>query len=476
MDQLAWAHETFVVFWDENEKRGWFVNGTTALLHIVRTLLQHKCSGPFKSTILLEPNQIPEASDENKFGTDAALEVLCDVSNRIRPVQLDDIKIEKKTVQEAGGIPKETTEKKEIHTTFQDVVQRTCKVLEQMVDQQNPADRNGFSMKCRARKHIDGWDFESFLDRRTSYPSVATFEAMGHGWVDFIGGLGAVTLFAKGFGEIIEPAHAERFCSRWTKLPKERYYLAACCSDLIKATKSADAAKLCKSVNFSELCSCTDKGHVEQLALPAQSLKVPKGCTLLPHGSTVSLHSHGAMIFAHNIALKWRWKSPARGILEDPGPSDVSEPLFDDSALGSSQVRSSHIETASESSQEHEQPPDERSTTDHSPIPDPALGKSIEPEQFQSEEPQTVVTQDVPSGIGEQGPQDEQNVSTEPLQPLQRTSRDQSSPRETSTEVRTETRASSNHSKKRGKHRVRKRFQKVFKKEYWDRFLHRKSG
>ncbi|KAL1623126.1 hypothetical protein SLS54_004612 [Diplodia seriata] len=257
LEQLEWVHDVFVVLWDENAKRGWLVNGTTALLHIIRALLKHKRSGPFGCTVLLDPDEISEASEEKKFGTDAAVEVLCNNSNRVLRVKVDNIQIEEMIVQEGHGTPIRKTEEKRTYTLFQDIVQRVCKVLEQMVDQQNPRDRNGFSMKCRLRKHIEGWDIESFFEKQKVYPSVATLQVMGDGWVDFIGEIGAVTIFANGFGEIIEPSHMKGFCSRWKQLPKDRYYLAVCCPDLSKATKSSSRARpaienLCKSVNFSE--------------------------------------------------------------------------------------------------------------------------------------------------------------------------------------------------------------------------------
>lgn len=40
VDKLQWIHKKYVVFRDEENKRGWLVNGTSALLHLLRTSLR----------------------------------------------------------------------------------------------------------------------------------------------------------------------------------------------------------------------------------------------------------------------------------------------------------------------------------------------------------------------------------------------------------------------------------------------------
>lgn len=39
--KIKWISKKFVVLWDEEAKRGWLINGATALLHLVRTSLDY---------------------------------------------------------------------------------------------------------------------------------------------------------------------------------------------------------------------------------------------------------------------------------------------------------------------------------------------------------------------------------------------------------------------------------------------------
>ncbi|OBT68483.1 hypothetical protein VE03_02781 [Pseudogymnoascus sp. 23342-1-I1] len=87
-------------------------------------------------------------------------------------------------------------------------------------------------MKIRVRRHLEGWDFRDLAADNDPYkPHVATPQTIGNGWVDSTKAIRAITLFGRGFGEIIQPSNTI-FCSRWRALPKHGYYLAVCVSDL----------------------------------------------------------------------------------------------------------------------------------------------------------------------------------------------------------------------------------------------------
>jgi len=83
---------------------------------------------------------------------------------------------------------------------------------------------------------------------------------MGKGWVDFVRGIHAVTLFGRGFGDLIQPIispstaglagkHAVA-CYRWSRLPLNRYYLAARVLDL-ESVMDRDGDATC---NPRQLC------------------------------------------------------------------------------------------------------------------------------------------------------------------------------------------------------------------------------
>lgn len=67
------------------------------------------------------------------------------------------------------------------------------------------AGRDGVNLKTRVRKHLEGWDFIDLATDEDPIPRVATIPTLGHGWVDFIRSIGAITLFGRGFCELIQP-------------------------------------------------------------------------------------------------------------------------------------------------------------------------------------------------------------------------------------------------------------------------------
>ena len=194
------------MLWDEEDKRGWLVNGTSALLHLLRASLEHDSTDKFKSVFLFKREKMQEASELHK--AHAAIDVLLNAKNR-------DLKI----------YPKNNG-----YLRLEDRVEHFYDILEQIIDYQASVAEQS---SVRARKHLEGWDFKDLAtDRDPIYPRVATLKAFGKGWVDFTRSIHAITLFGRGFGEIIYPTNTSNLCAHWAKLPKGRYYLAVCVSDL----------------------------------------------------------------------------------------------------------------------------------------------------------------------------------------------------------------------------------------------------
>lgn len=89
------------------------------------------------------------------------------------------------------------------------------------------AGHNGVNVKVRVRKHLEGWDFVELATDHDPHPPVATLQALGYGWVDFIHSIEAVTLFGRGFGDLIRPVEFEGMCPSRRSLPTQKYYLSA---------------------------------------------------------------------------------------------------------------------------------------------------------------------------------------------------------------------------------------------------------
>lgn len=58
-----------MVLWDEEDKRGWLVNGTSASLHTVRWSLKNVVHGQFNSEFLRQPEYMQEIPGTHKVNS-----------------------------------------------------------------------------------------------------------------------------------------------------------------------------------------------------------------------------------------------------------------------------------------------------------------------------------------------------------------------------------------------------------------------
>ncbi len=175
------------------------------------------------------------------------------------------------------------------------------------------------------------------------------------GWVDLARAIGAVTLFGRGFRELIEPKD-QTACSLWSRLPTGRYYLAACVSDIKEiidrdGDSSTNPIRICENMlwHMKEAsflpCPCaagdaaaTSEPRSHDDHDPVQVL-VPFGFTpkLKREGQT-KLEDGGAVIFGHNNKLRLHWRITGNPVEGDTLPEvdvDTTE-LAQDSRLESS--------------------------------------------------------------------------------------------------------------------------------------------
>lgn len=327
--RLEWIHQKFAVFWDEEQKRGWLVNGTTALLHLVRSAWKVKAKGPFKNALLNKSEALQEASEENT--TTSAIEVLMNEHNQQLNIYRDG--------HEDGKMK---------YFRFEDLVDQMYNIVEKMVDHHSSAaSRSGMSLKCRARNHIDGWDFNDVISERDCNPAVATLQSLGKGWVHLVNEIGAVIFLGRGFGEVITPTSAAGCCHHWAQLPTESYYLGVCVSDIVQIIESygtkdcTEPRKLSESISWPNAedrfrrCECGKNRDHSDLS---QMLQSSRDCRSLL--SDKELTANGAVIFRHNIELTGL--SFSRVLTRDRRPISASRGLQvpHDSAVGSSQSQS----------------------------------------------------------------------------------------------------------------------------------------
>ena len=322
--KLKWISKKFVVLWDEEDKRGWLVNGTSALLHLLRASLEHDSSDKFNSEFLFRPEQMQEPSEPHVH--DSAIKVLLSPINKklkIYPEKEDFLRLE-------------------------DRVEHFYNILEKIIDHQiNAAGQHGVRLKLTPRKQLEGWDFKDLAtDRDPFYPCMTTLPTVSKGWVDLTRSIHAIVLFGRGFGEIIRPANTSSSCDRWAKLPTGGYYLAASISDLkeimdMYGNQNANPMNITNSIIWHipdktfEPCQCISKkrrGHSDlvQVLLPSTFRKI------LPQKTPIPLQQ-GAVIFGHNVNFKWHWRDTGDPVKGEPlSPSLESGIQFHDSGIGSS--------------------------------------------------------------------------------------------------------------------------------------------
>ena len=185
ISKMMWISKQRVLLWDTFDKRGWLVNGLSALLHLVRASLYIESNDIFSSQMLFKPELLQEPS---KWTADATAPIL--VSKRNLDLKIDD--------GEDG--------------TFGDRVDTFYNILEKMIDyQKRISGDEGAGLLDRARGCLEGWDFHDITMNSNDrmFPRATTLEPAGRSWVDLVRAMSAVTLFGRGFGQLIRPSHAD---------------------------------------------------------------------------------------------------------------------------------------------------------------------------------------------------------------------------------------------------------------------------
>lgn len=353
--RLQWISKKHVVFWDEADKRGWLVNGTSALLHLVRASLEINRTDKFNKEFLFEPNLMKTASIPHT--SDSAIEELLNRSNMQLKVYPNAVEHHEEETTEAGQ-SRTATKKKQSYILFQDRVNHICNVLEKLIDHQvDVCGQNGVKLKRHIRTRLEGWDFKDIAsDSDPFYPRVATLHSMGRSWVDFVRSIQAVTLLGCGFGDLLNPVVSPNLCFSCALVPKDRYYLTAGVRDLeeimeMHGNPESQPALLCQGVYWYQdkaiFDDCRkDSGKHQDFAQVLMTNKTTARYWFRSTGTPRSMPQDGAVIFGYNSILKWFYHDHGEpSVSEDPylrTPEDAlleanqSQRRYRDSGLGSS--------------------------------------------------------------------------------------------------------------------------------------------
>ncbi|PLN75622.1 hypothetical protein BDW42DRAFT_199323 [Aspergillus taichungensis] len=289
--KIKWISQRYVTFWDIGEERGWLVNGASALLHLVRaSIVQDQHDSRFSSLCLFDDDEFREASQASQ--PDSALEVLLNPTN-----------FKVKVYSEDDG-----------HICFKDRVEDFYDVLERMIDYQTKAIGINGKACQQPRSFLDGWDFTDIvMERDPIYPRQTILSHDGRSWVDLTRTIHAVTLFGRGFGEVVRPTHTD--CPLWATLPHGMSYLVACVADLKTIMEAyGDPYSTPTRLTHEIICCADDKlsqclcrGDADEHLDITQVLLPSSMRHELSSKSPMCLKGNGAVVFGYNSKNTWFW-------------------------------------------------------------------------------------------------------------------------------------------------------------------------
>ncbi|KAJ4114735.1 hypothetical protein NW768_011289 [Fusarium equiseti] len=313
IDKLKWLDKKYVTMWDVEDERGWLVNGNAALLHLLRSSLQHSSTDKFSSDFHFQPQDFQES--KNPYTLDSALEVLRNSSNQQLELYDKDTDIQQGCVAA-------------FRTTVKDRVEELYEILEKLFDHTvtSEASSKGLNAKSRFQDHLEGWDFRDIATNRDPFfTRRATLGLSMLGWPDLTRAVSAITLFGKGFGDLIEATGTQGECKEWLTVPKNRNLLCVSSSHLKDIISDEGGNldtnpitvipgllwKVPSSISpFDVSCQCETRGPSSRKHHAVQNL-ISRKLLAGTSQARVSLddHCHGAVIFGPLIEWKRPWGS-----------------------------------------------------------------------------------------------------------------------------------------------------------------------
>ncbi|KAE9374285.1 hypothetical protein N431DRAFT_556628 [Stipitochalara longipes BDJ] len=340
--QIYSAQKMKVIMYDVKDRRGWLVDGTSALLHLSRTKLS---SSPYSDSRLFKLENFQHA--DPKAGLSGARKALLDPRNR-ELLLFEDSKTTTELKINTDGTSEQQMRKVTERWTYEDLVKETYHILEQIQDRQGQVINSpAIGLPFPGREKLLGFGFMDIVDgQNILLPRVATLKKSGWGWVDFTRSMNAIALLGKGFGDMIQPAEgSNKLCKYWNRVPEGQDYLVACISTLKEISRQlgdsdSEGLQLAKKAYWHkpdklfESCDC--KPRCRKASCDRVQVILPHSNGSKRPGDVFDCLS-GAVIFGRSRKLPWRW--PSRGESSegrDSESEDEEGSEFHDSALGRS--------------------------------------------------------------------------------------------------------------------------------------------
>ncbi|CAG7974439.1 unnamed protein product [Penicillium salamii] len=342
IQKLKWIGKKSVLLWDEEDKRGWLVNGASALLHLVLTSLELGSKHAFSATTSFNRSDLEYP---HRHHPSSASWTLASRSNRRVIIYDDD----------------------DQPMRFDEYVTQLYEALEKAFDWQSAS-----PVSNKQRSRLEGWELENLANWRDPiFAKEAKLDAAGLSWVDLVRSIQAVTLFGCGFGDIIK---SRTFCAQCYEItsgyqapfgdqvPVGESYLTVCHEDLKEIATSwcgnlnSNPARLTDQIVWhipdwiSKTCDCTAQKQVPHSDI-VQSLLPSNLARQLPTMEPSEKQSSGgAFIFGQNKSNLWHWPETGDPLKRPIRPTawkvdHISKSSSHDSGIGDSLPSSELIST-----------------------------------------------------------------------------------------------------------------------------------
>ncbi|KAK4170730.1 hypothetical protein QBC36DRAFT_316440 [Triangularia setosa] len=325
-EMVKWISSKYFVFWDEADHRGWLVDGAGALLHLLRGSLSSETKGPTwdQGNFIVDSTVLSNSLDTTKSGS--AFNILMNYQTRSLPLYANKPDIIEEIITEEGKPPRTVRTENKTYYHLQSRIEQLSNELEKLIERQIDVERrDGVDITPRLRRFLDGWEFKDIVAKESLVPRQCILPTIGKGWVDFVRGIRAVTIFGKGFGNLFEPGNGTTLssslslCYQWNQVPKDRYYLAARVQDLryIMADHGGDETtnpkKICTKLlwlmNGKAFGPCTCGRHPDKHTDAVQAFLPDTFLARIKKKPSFDLapHTNGAVILGHNRNLRFEW-------------------------------------------------------------------------------------------------------------------------------------------------------------------------
>lgn len=216
--QIRWIAKKYVTLYDVADRRAWLVDGASTLLHLVRASLRDNEADAQDSFLSPSLAEAPETFREKA----SSVWVLSNMSNRKLPLYAQMADTDSPISDKAGN------------DSFQDRVNQIYYILEQIFDHQLQinVDLASTFRPEPSPQRLEGFDFMDIAtDEDQFWSRGALLETSANiGWTALIRSVHAITLFGRGFGQLIRPA--DGVCPAWAEVPKGKDLLASCVSHI----------------------------------------------------------------------------------------------------------------------------------------------------------------------------------------------------------------------------------------------------